>query len=170
MPWSEVSPMDQKRLFIADHIRGTFTMTELCVRYDVSRKTGYKWIARFESEGLSGLHAVVRLVDSPRDLSRTDRVGPPRAERTARTDAPNAQTGNRETGCPDDALTTTPVRSVPCRVQQRASARSSRDAAAGIALLRKRPANPVVLEDRQRSERRGAGSLPSPRPSQPRPV
>ena len=41
MPWSEVSPMDQKRLFIADHIRGTFTMTELCVRYDVSRKTGY---------------------------------------------------------------------------------------------------------------------------------
>lgn len=47
--------MDQKRLFIADHLRGTFTMTELCERYDVSRKTGYKWIARFEGEGLPGL-------------------------------------------------------------------------------------------------------------------
>lgn len=55
MPWNEVSPMQQKRFFIADHARGTFTMTELCARYDVSRKTGYKWVARFEEAGLPGL-------------------------------------------------------------------------------------------------------------------
>ena len=29
MPWSETSTMDQKRLFIKDYIRGTFTMAEL---------------------------------------------------------------------------------------------------------------------------------------------
>lgn len=55
MPWNEVSPMEQKRFFINDFIRGSFNMTELCERYQVSRPTGYKWIERFESEGLPGL-------------------------------------------------------------------------------------------------------------------
>jgi transposase InsO family protein len=30
-------------------------MTELCERYGISRKTGYKWLARFEAEGAAGL-------------------------------------------------------------------------------------------------------------------
>ena len=30
-------------------------MVDLCERYGVSRKTGYKWIARYEREGLDGL-------------------------------------------------------------------------------------------------------------------
>jgi putative transposase len=47
--------MDQKRLFIRDYVRGSFTMAELCRRYGISRPTGYKWIERFESEGLPGL-------------------------------------------------------------------------------------------------------------------
>jgi len=55
MPWSEVSPMDQKRFLIEDYIRGTFTMSELGRRYGVSRKTTYKWIERFEEEGKAGL-------------------------------------------------------------------------------------------------------------------
>jgi putative transposase len=55
MPWSETSPMDQKRLFIAAHQRGALSLAELCRRYGVSRPTGYKWIQRFEEEGPLGL-------------------------------------------------------------------------------------------------------------------
>lgn len=55
MPWSETSTVDQKRLFVADYQRGSFSMAELCGRYGVSRPTGYKWIERFEAEGIPGL-------------------------------------------------------------------------------------------------------------------
>jgi putative transposase len=55
MPWSETSPMDQKRLFIKDYYRDTFAMTDLCERYGISRKTGYKWVARFDDAGSAGL-------------------------------------------------------------------------------------------------------------------
>lgn len=47
--------MDQKVLFIADHTRKLFSVTELCDRYGVSRKTGYKWIDRFKEHGFEGL-------------------------------------------------------------------------------------------------------------------
>jgi putative transposase len=55
MPWSETSTMEQKRLFIRDYVQGSFEMAELCRRYGISRPTGYKWIHRFEMEGLPGL-------------------------------------------------------------------------------------------------------------------
>lgn len=55
MPWSERSTMDQKRLFIRDHLRAVFAFAELCRRYGISRPTGYKWIDRFEVEGYPGL-------------------------------------------------------------------------------------------------------------------
>jgi putative transposase len=56
MPWSEMSPMDQRLRFIADAEKRLFTVTELCRRYGVSRKTGYKWLARYEEEGPFGLY------------------------------------------------------------------------------------------------------------------
>ena len=34
---------------------GSTTMAELCARYGVSRKTGYKWLARFDAGGRLGL-------------------------------------------------------------------------------------------------------------------
>src|SRR5436190_1781099 len=55
MPWQETSPMDQRLQFMADHQRGHYTMRELCARYAISRKTGYKWLARYEAEGAAGL-------------------------------------------------------------------------------------------------------------------
>ena len=33
MPWKEASPMDQRMQFIADHLRDTLTITELCELY-----------------------------------------------------------------------------------------------------------------------------------------
>jgi putative transposase len=55
MPWTETSPVEQRERFIRDHRLDLYAMAELCARYGVSRKTGYKWLARFEDAGRSGL-------------------------------------------------------------------------------------------------------------------
>ena len=55
MPWRTTAPMDQRTQFIADHLRETQTITALCDRYGISRKTGYKWIARYLRLGPAGL-------------------------------------------------------------------------------------------------------------------
>jgi putative transposase len=55
MPWMETSPMEQRERFIHDHRLDLYTMVELCTRYDISRKTGYKWLGRFEDAGRQGL-------------------------------------------------------------------------------------------------------------------
>ena len=48
--------MEQRTQFVADAQRGLSTMAELCAHYGVSRKTGYKWLARYAAEGARGLH------------------------------------------------------------------------------------------------------------------
>jgi putative transposase len=55
MPWRQTSPMDQKMQFIADYLRQTLSIIELCELYNVSRKTGYKWIERYLKHGPAGL-------------------------------------------------------------------------------------------------------------------
>jgi transposase InsO family protein len=47
--------MEQKVQFIADYLRNTYSIVELCERYRISRKTGYKWISRYLKEGPPGL-------------------------------------------------------------------------------------------------------------------
>lgn len=55
MPWSEITPMHEKTQFIADYLRDIYSVTELCARHRVSRKTGYKWIDRYLKRGPQGL-------------------------------------------------------------------------------------------------------------------
>ncbi len=55
MPWSHTSPMDQKTQFLADVLRGTVSMSEICAQYGISRKTGYKWLRRYRATGPPGL-------------------------------------------------------------------------------------------------------------------
>ena len=55
MPWKELKPMDQRVLFVADYMRKLYSFSELCTRYGVSRKTGYKWVERYRDEGAEGL-------------------------------------------------------------------------------------------------------------------
>ena len=56
MPWSETSPMDQKIRFIADYTKFlNLSFMELTQLYHISRKTGYKWIKRYERLGAEGL-------------------------------------------------------------------------------------------------------------------
>ncbi len=55
MPWTETCPMDQRVAFIADWLRDEWTMTELAARYQISRKTAYKWVDRYEGDPAHGL-------------------------------------------------------------------------------------------------------------------
>ena len=55
MPWNERSAMDQRTRFIADYLDDFFPFAELCLRYDISRPTGYKWVQRYIEEGAAGL-------------------------------------------------------------------------------------------------------------------
>ncbi len=66
MPWKTVCTMDEKVRFIGDFLNGVFSFVELCDRYGISRKTGYKWIDRYTENGVEGL----------RDRSRKPRSHP----------------------------------------------------------------------------------------------
>lgn len=55
MPWTETSPMESRAQFIADDRLGLYTRADLCARYGISRKTGYKWLDRYDQEGQPGL-------------------------------------------------------------------------------------------------------------------
>jgi transposase InsO family protein len=55
MPWKETNTMDERVRFIGDLESCLYTMTELCERYGISRKTGYKWAERYVAEGVDGL-------------------------------------------------------------------------------------------------------------------
>ena len=46
MPWLETAPVDERIRFIQDALSDRFSMSELCARYGVSRRIGYKWLAR----------------------------------------------------------------------------------------------------------------------------
>ena len=47
--------MNLRREFVLKALAREVPMVELCRQYGISRKTGYKWIARFESGGLDAL-------------------------------------------------------------------------------------------------------------------
>lgn len=55
MPWSETVPMEERLKFVKERMAGRATVTELCERFGISRKTGHKWISRFKEAGLAGL-------------------------------------------------------------------------------------------------------------------
>jgi putative transposase len=55
MPWRETSPMEQRLEFVREYETELFTMTELAAQYGISRKTGYKWLERYDAAGVDGL-------------------------------------------------------------------------------------------------------------------
>jgi len=59
MPWEQSAPMEQKTQFVSKYLRDATTYTELCDRHGISRKTGYKWVGRYQTEGPAGLAAPV---------------------------------------------------------------------------------------------------------------
>lgn len=56
MPWKKTqTPMELKTEFVQMADKANCNMSQLCRRYNISRKTGYKWLARYRTEGLEGL-------------------------------------------------------------------------------------------------------------------
>ena len=55
MPWREICPMDARMKFVSAVRAGEDSMTALCEEYGVSRRVGYKWLARSVAEGPRGL-------------------------------------------------------------------------------------------------------------------
>src|SRR5215831_17999759 len=54
MPWKEICPMNEKVSFIANCSEEE-NFSALCKRYGISRKTGYKWVDRYNELGVDGL-------------------------------------------------------------------------------------------------------------------
>jgi len=80
MPWKTECISNQRWRFLRQLRAGKSALTELSRRFGISRKTAYKWIARFEQEGRSGLQDRSRQAQSvhnrpgPRWLARVRRA------------------------------------------------------------------------------------------------
>jgi putative transposase len=55
MPWKTVLPMHERMKFIAAVDEEDTSFAELCRTFGISRKTGYKWLDRYEEQGPGGL-------------------------------------------------------------------------------------------------------------------
>lgn len=56
MPRKGVTVSEPRERFLDDHRLNYYSVSELAQRYNISRKTAHKWIARFEEDGLDGYH------------------------------------------------------------------------------------------------------------------
>ena len=57
MPWHQTHEVNERMKFVAAAQSGRASMTELCKQFGVSRKTGYKILRRYETEGIDGLRS-----------------------------------------------------------------------------------------------------------------
>jgi len=74
MPWLEKTPPRLRMEFVVAYTSEEYNFTELCDLFGVSRECGYKWIRRFERDGVDGL----------KDQSRAPKTCPHRVDDTIR--------------------------------------------------------------------------------------
>jgi transposase InsO family protein len=74
MPWQECSTMSLRQEFLVLAQNEGVNFSELCRRFGVSRKTGYKWRQRYREKGSAGL------ADRSRRPQRSPRRSPPGVE------------------------------------------------------------------------------------------
>lgn len=55
MPWNERDAMSLRREFVELASQPGCNRRDLCRRFGISPKTGYKWLQRFTQSGVSGL-------------------------------------------------------------------------------------------------------------------
>mgnify|MGYP001172697119 CR=1 FL=1 len=55
MPWNRTDWMAERVKFIAAYLEYEACFADLCRDFGVSRKTGYKWVRRYEAEGVAAL-------------------------------------------------------------------------------------------------------------------
>lgn len=64
MPWARTDWMSERLKFVATYLEYEVCFADLCRDFGISRKTGYKWVRRYESGGASALNERSR---APRD-------------------------------------------------------------------------------------------------------
>lgn len=55
MPWKETNVLDQRTEFVLKVLRSTDSFRSICQSFEISTKTGYKWLNRFIEDGAEGL-------------------------------------------------------------------------------------------------------------------
>jgi transposase-like protein len=55
MPWQEVTRVSLRKEFVMLAMQPGSNRRELCRRFGIAPKTGYKWLARYAEQGPSGL-------------------------------------------------------------------------------------------------------------------
>ena len=55
MSWKGATVMDQRVRFVSEHLKSYYPVKELCDQFEISRKTGYKWLNRYREFGPAGL-------------------------------------------------------------------------------------------------------------------
>lgn len=63
MGWKETCAMEERFKFIQEYKSQQWSVAELCRRFEISRKTAYKWIDRHQQEGIEGLRDQSRAPD-----------------------------------------------------------------------------------------------------------
>src|SRR5882724_3303395 len=71
MPWKTKSEQEQRYELVCAMEAGEESITQLSRRWQVSRKTAYKWLKRYQQEGLRGLLGQARRPE--RVVGRTPR-------------------------------------------------------------------------------------------------
>jgi transposase InsO family protein len=90
VPWKESHLMSERVQFVARLLKGE-RMTDLCVEFGISRKTGYKFLQRYKSEGVRGLEDVSR---APKRVAR--KTGSEMAQLLVRTRRAHPSWGGRK--------------------------------------------------------------------------
>lgn len=55
MPWKETGPLLERMKFVDACLKSDESFTAICDRFEISRQKGYKWLDRYEDEGVDGL-------------------------------------------------------------------------------------------------------------------
>lgn len=60
MPWARTDWMSERLKFIVAYLECEASFSELCLDFGISRKTGYKWVRRYQAAGASALQELSR--------------------------------------------------------------------------------------------------------------
>jgi len=74
MAWENFKVEQQRLQVVQAYMEGTSSMTDICLRHGISRKTGYKWYKRFIKEGEEGLSDLSKAPHTPQQCYTDDQI------------------------------------------------------------------------------------------------
>ncbi|MBA3604187.1 MAG: helix-turn-helix domain-containing protein [Parachlamydiaceae bacterium] len=75
MAWEKSTVENQRLSLVNAYLNKTERMTNLCLRFKISRKTGYKWLARYIELGEEGLKDQSKALLEPSSLYTKTQIG-----------------------------------------------------------------------------------------------